>query len=191
MAEKAPAGEGWVQARLLGRDGPPSAFVRRREEGRLVLLPAPGAVRQLMVGMVVFVVAAQVMAVGVYFVFGPLGPVLSAAVALFGLLAGVITYVLWRRASVPLVVEGSGRVRFGDKELVAPGAAREVFIERDTGGEVTSYDVYVRLEDGKRVELPGPYFSCLMTPEEARELAGEVAGALRVKVADGMGEKTK
>jgi len=188
MAENAPQKDGLL--RLLAV-GPPKTFAGRREPGRLVLLPAARTVRKMALGLSAFDAAVFAIAVGVYFLPGPVGGFFSAFVALFGLVVAVITFLLWRLGSVPLVVEASGRVLHGRKEVIAPGQARELFVVRDSEGEVTSYDVCVRVEGGNRVELPKPYFSCFFTPEEAVALAREVAGALGAGVVEGIAEKAK
>ncbi len=103
------------------------------------------------------------------------------------LFAGVVKLVLQR--NVPLLADPSGRVRYGRRELVAPGAARSVRLERSSDRvspedgpsyEVRSAYVYVERDDGRFVELPQPYFSKLDGWELGQVLSDELARALGV-----------
>jgi len=103
------------------------------------------------------------------------------------LFAGVVKLVLNR--NVPLVADLSGRVRYGRRELVAPGAARSVRLERFTqrvspedgpSYEVKTAYVYIERDEGRFVELPQPYFSNLDGWELGQVLSDELSRAMNV-----------
>jgi hypothetical protein len=97
---------------------------------------------------------------------------------------------LWWSRSTPLVIDPTGRVRYGRQEVIPSGCARTVRIDRAVRedpdvGEVKTCLLYVECTDGRFIALPVPYFSEFVGWEFGEELAEALAAALRVPVSTG------
>jgi hypothetical protein len=114
---------------------------------------------------------------------------------LLGLAIGAIPFVgaiavgyqawrFWRLGRVPLTVESGGRVSYDGTVLCRPGSVRTVQIVPDPRPEMCDFQVVLETNDGRKVELEGPYFGTVATRDAARVLAGELAKALKVDVVE-------
>lgn len=147
--------------------------------------------------------AAVVVIGGVCLVMVVLGPGDTATVLAlpgggFLLLAAFLLAAsvrLWRSRTTPLVIDSTGRVGYGCREIIASGSAKTVRLDR-TVREVTDGDgykvgeakmclLYVECIDGRFVALPELYFSEFDGWEFGEELAKALAAALRVPVSTG------
>jgi hypothetical protein len=87
----------------------------------------------------------------------------------------------WQTGGIPLAVESSGRVVYGDQELCPAGAVSAVRIAPARGGD-GDFGVRLELRGGILVDLPSTYFAHFGTPEQTRMFAQELARALGVEV---------
>jgi len=93
----------------------------------------------------------------------------------------VLVYWAADLRSIPLTVSPDGQVCFGKRELCGPRTVRGVQI-MCRRGKATDCEVYLELNEGKRVLVPPHYFGDFELREEARPLAEQLAEALGVKV---------
>lgn len=102
----------------------------------------------------------------------------------------VVAARLWRSRHTPLVIDPTGRVRYGRREVTPSGSAKTVRLDRvirdDTDvGPVRECLLYVERTDGRFVALPEPYFNDFEGWEVGAELARALATALRVPISTG------
>lgn len=117
---------------------------------------------------------------------------------LFLLLAAILLAAsakLWWFRNTPLLIDPTGRVRYGRRELIPAGSAKTVRLDKtvrcdtdDSGTRVEEIKmclVYVEGTDGQFKALPEPYFSGFDGWEVGQELAKALAKALRVPFSTG------
>jgi hypothetical protein len=83
-----------------------------------------------------------------------------------------------------LVAEADGQVRYGTRELCAPGTVRALRIVREHDEHSTTYRVSLILVDGQTVRVPSPFFEEFLDPAHARWFAAVLGRALQVPVVD-------
>jgi hypothetical protein len=159
----------------------PDVLIAETPAGREIR-PTLGTAR-LQLAMLVLM-AALWAAIGAFFV--RIGG--EVAIAFFGIPMALFTLQLlaygvagWRRRNTPLVIEPTGRVRYGDQELCPPGSVEFVRVVPDPQSEADGHKVMLRLTSGADVELPGPYFASFLTRYHALRFADELASALNVQ----------
>ena len=113
-------------------------------------------------------------------------------------LASVLLFAsarLWRARNTPLVIDPTGRVRYGRREITPSGSAKTVRLDRIVR-EVTDGDgynvgtarmclLYIEGTDGRFIALPDTYFTDFEGWELGAELARALAVALRVPISTG------
>ena len=90
----------------------------------------------------------------------------------------------WRTRRTPLIVEPTGRVCYGERELCAAGTVRAVRITPSPGGDASDCEVCFEQAGGKLVAIPSQYFPGFGAEDQARPFAAALATALRVHVSD-------
>jgi hypothetical protein len=106
---------------------------------------------------------------------------------LFVLGAGMLAWGAWRYwrlRRVPLSVEKSGRITYGEQELCPARSVRSVQIIPDPQAEHGDCKLVLECADASRLELPGPFFGSVSDRDSARVLGRELAEALRVDVVE-------
>src|SRR6202030_2030296 len=79
----------------------------------------------------------------------------------------------WRTRSTSLTIEPGGHVRYGERELCAPGTVRAVRIASAKGSYGNDREVCLELDGGTLVSIPSQYFAGFQAPELARPFAKE------------------
>lgn len=90
----------------------------------------------------------------------------------------------WRLRAVPLTVDSSGRVSYGENEVCAVESVRKVRVMPDPGSERDGYTVRLELMDGQLMKLPGFFFGDWSDRKSAHVFADELGKALKVEISD-------
>jgi hypothetical protein len=90
----------------------------------------------------------------------------------------------WRLRATPLIVEDSGRVCYGERELCPAKSVQSIQIVPDPQSDADGRQVNLCLSAGTVVKLPRPYFESFLNLEQARAFAEEIARTLNVEIVD-------
>jgi len=100
--------------------------------------------------------------------------------ALLDILGYALSFLPWPW-STNSIVERDGRVRFGRRQLCAPGSVRAVFVTT-LRPEMAGWQTYLQLGEDTFVSVPPPYFGDYELGEDAHPLGEELGKALGVQV---------
>ncbi|HQR41228.1 MAG TPA: hypothetical protein PLX97_01060, partial [Gemmatales bacterium] len=91
-------------------------------------------------------------------------------------------YFWWHKAT-PLIVQRSGRIAYGSRVLLEPGATRRLYIERHSDSEGTdSFTVVSENRWGSVVRIETPYLDAYDTHTSAYWFATQLGSIIGVEV---------